>query len=141
MINVYVDGSWKPRYPDYSGWAYVITDENDNEIYSENGIVECKSRQVDGELFATMKSIEFISNMRILPDKIYLYYDYAGIYNWYSGEWKTKKEVSINFVNFLKSYPEITKLITWIKVKSHSGESLGNHIADQLANNALDFLR
>ena len=67
--------------------------------------------------------------------EIDLYYDYAGIEKWCTGEWKTNKKGTAAYKQF---YDEISKKVkvNFIKVKSHSGVEY-NEKADRLAKDAV----
>jgi len=60
VIDLYVDGSFSDRSP-YAGWAWAIV--INNQLYkSDSGKTDkpAQSRQIDGELYATMKGLAYI---------------------------------------------------------------------------------
>lgn len=138
IIQVYVDGSWKPKLPKYAGWAFIIFNDKDELLGYDNGVVECKSRQIDGELISTIKALNYIKENISKYSRIELYYDYIGIEAWVSGKWKAKSEISKDYINYIKDLGNIIDKVKFIKVKSHVGESEGNDLADKLANEAID---
>lgn len=119
LIHVYVDGSWKKGKPEISGWAFVVLDSKYEIIKERSGVIECISRQVDGELYATLKSLEYISKLKNV-NKVNLYYDYAGIEAWANGSWKAKSEIALEYVRRLEKYKDLLKIVSFVKVKSHS---------------------
>lgn len=143
IFHLYVDGSWKKHKPDIAGWAFVVLDDRHEIIKEKSGVVCCLSRQVDGELYATLKGLEIVS--KIIKGssgsnniKIYLYYDYAGIEAWANKSWKAKSDVAIEYVNRLEKYKEILQKITFVKIKSHAGQSKWNDHVDLLAKKRVD---
>ena len=66
---------------------------------------------------------------------LYIFYDYAGIEKWCSGEWKTNKNGTRKYKEF---YDEISKKVKvhFVKVKGHSNDHY-NDLADKLAKKAL----
>jgi ribonuclease HI len=147
ILQLYVDGSWKPKLPDYAGWAflcYLVTPEpigyigTSHLVARENGLIKCKSRQIDGELIATIEALRFVQETYPKVSKIELYFDYIGIQMWAIGLWKARSEIAIEYVKALDSLEEILDKVTFIKVNSHAGESDGNDLVDKLANEAVD---
>lgn len=136
MLHVYVDGSWKPSSPKVSGWAFIVLNDDDQVLKYDSGVVLCKSRQIDGELYATLKALECVSKMKF--SKIKLYYDYLGIEKWAKGIWKAKSLVAIEYVNRLKDLDKILQEVIFVKVKSHSGENVWNDAVDEIAKMAVD---
>ena len=143
-IQLFVDGSWKSKIPDISGWGFIIFNDKDELLGYDNGVVKCKSRQIDGELTATIKALTYIkenlnNNFNDHSYKVIeLYYDYMGIEAWENGKWKAKSEVAIAYINSLKDLGDILDKVKFIKVKAHSGQSEGNSLADLLAKEAID---
>ncbi len=90
-------------------------------------------RNVAGEIEGAMAAMQYCIDNNI--EEIDLYYDYAGIEKWCSGEWKTNKAGTINYKRF---YDEIKKTVkvNFIKVKGHSGDKY-NDMADKLAKEAV----
>lgn len=131
-ISIYSDGSYTPKFPDLSGWAYVIINNDEQIIHHENGNVKCESRNIDGECIAIINALKYINNNLTTfhnNNIINIYYDYIGLEKWAKHEWKTNKNVSITFQ---KQYDElnkkINKKINWIKVKSHSGNKWNDYV-------------
>lgn len=133
MINVYVDGSYN-KNTKYSGWAYLI--ENNNIIEKNNGKVFDKwgSRNVTGELIAVTEALEKLITLYSI--EINIYYDYLGIEMWANGKWKANKTVPFWYKNKINAMKELYNWkINFIKVKSHSGNKY-NDIVDKLARKA-----
>ncbi len=125
-IKAYVDGSFKSGNP-YAGWGFVIV-ENDNIIHQESGLTNAPalSRNIDGEIQATIEAIKWGMNHR---KNLIIFYDYRGIECWAKGIWKAKSPIAGYYKRFIKG---ISIEIGFTKVKSHSGDKY-NEIADALA--------
>lgn len=138
ILQVYTDGSWTTKAPDISGWGFIIFTDKDELIAYDNGVVKCKSRQIDGELKAVTKALTYIKENINSYSIIDLYYDYAGIEAWILGRWKAKSEIAIEYMNSIKDLGDIIEKVNFIKVKAHANESEGNSLADLLAKEAID---
>ena len=125
--QAYVDGSYN-KYKKTVGYGAVILEEG-KEILRLSGRVDqfIESRQVAGELAATMRVINWCKQEGITA--IDIYYDYKGIEMWATGRWKTEKEVSQTYKTYMH---ESNIKIHWHKVESHTGVHW-NDIADELA--------
>lgn len=138
-IQIYTDGSYLPQYPGYSGWGFIILDDDENIIHKDCGNVVCESRNIDGECHAVINALVYVCNNLETQFKelvnIKIFYDYIGLEKWKSGEWKTNKIVSINYaINIKRLLTILHKNFTeveWVKVKSHSG-NLWNDQVDRL---------
>jgi ribonuclease HI len=137
IYHVYVDGSWKKGKPEIAGWAFIVLDSKFNIFKEQSGVIECVSRQVDGELYATLKSLEYISKLKSVC-KIKLYYDYAGIEAWANGSWKAKSEIALEYVKRLEKYKTLLERVTFVKIKSHAGLDKWNDRVDLLAKSEVD---
>lgn len=138
IFHLYVDGSWKKHKPEIAGWAFVLLDNDHKIVKEDSGVVLCLSRQVDGELYATLKGLEYIFKSYKNISKVYLYYDYAGIEAWANKSWKAKSEVAIEYINRLEEYKDILQKTTFVKIKSHAGLSKWNDHVDTLAKERVD---
>jgi len=151
-IDVYVDGSYNTGLEKVS-WAFCIVHDQ-TIVFEDYGLVEqeyARLHQVAGELFALLKSLEYIIQNKneskivmqnnIIVKNINIYYDYQGLESWINGEWKAKdKDVSIIVekiklkIGELKTFDEkIT--INFNKVRSHTGNFFNEHV-DKLTRKA-----
>lgn len=141
-LKLYVDGSWMTKNPERSGWAFVIVDDADNIILEKSGSIKALSRQVDGELHATIKGLEALEILKGTykspSPQVSIHYDYIGIQKWALGEWKAKSPVAIKYVKKLGGInPTLLKDLQWVKIKSHNKEDPWNDYVDLLAKKEL----
>ena len=127
QYQAYVDGSHDAD-KNTVGYGAVILKE-DKELQRFFGRVHdfIDSRQIAGELEATMQVMNWCREKNITA--IDIYYDYKGIELWATSKWKANKPVSQQYQAFMQQ--QSTK-IHWHKVESHTGVHW-NEIADQLA--------
>lgn len=153
VIDLYVDGSFSDRSP-YAGWAWAIVIDNQHHR-SESGKTDkpAQSRQIDGELYATMKGLEYIrKNTNVVSGgggqgrepKIIIHYDYAGIENHLVNPsspkyWRPKKPISLLYVKTMKELG--LQNVSFQYVKAHTGNvdthSRWNDVVDGLAKAAI----
>ncbi|MDR3002239.1 MAG: ribonuclease H family protein [Fibromonadaceae bacterium] len=129
-LRVYIDGSFMP-ISDYAGWSWIAV-ENGVEIAKDFGTTPhpAASRNIDGELHAAWKAMEYLAKKK---RKGTICYDYQGVESWATEEWKTSSAVSQIYVN------RIADLKVWAsfeKIAAHSGDEW-NEKADELAKAAL----
>ncbi len=130
----YVDGSYNIETKKYG--CGVVLFAGGEEITVSRAFSDpdmALMRNVAGEIEGAMAAMRYCIDNNI--EEIDLYYDYAGIEKWCSGEWKTNKAGTINYKRF---YDEIKKTVkvNFIKVKGHSGDKY-NDMADKLAKEAV----
>lgn len=129
-VKVYVDGSFSPNNPN-AGWGWVAV-KNNHILTEESGttLEKAESRNIDGELMASIQAIRWAKSNNF---KVTIVYDYSGIEQWAIGAWKAKSNVAINYLRDLKetNYP-----VKFEKVEGHSGDKW-NDYADNLAQTAL----
>lgn len=130
-IEIYVDGSWNEKLKQY-GYAFVAVKNNkvlDTYYYKGNNSRYIESRNIAGEIVATLKAINYaIENGYNVVE---IFYDYQGIEAWATGRWAAKKPISEAYVHHIKKLLSQIK-ITFTKVKAHSGNNFNNQ-ADNLA--------
>jgi ribonuclease H-related protein len=126
--QAYVDGSYHAQKRTV-GYGAIILKNGSEELARFLGRVDeyTESRQVGGELAATMRVIQWCQQEKI--EAIDIYYDYKGIEAWARGTWKAEKEMTQAYAQFMR---ESGVKVHWHKVESHTGD-YWNEIVDKLA--------
>jgi ribonuclease H-related protein len=126
-----VDGSYRNGVTSY-GVVIRKDGKTINEISGTLNHSEVKgSYQIAGEIKAVTEAINWCRKNKI--NDITIYYDYKGLEKWARGLWKTKKEISKDYANFMKAD---NMNIHWVKIESHTGKKW-NEYADKLATKAI----
>lgn len=137
-VRAYVDGSYRQASQEFSFGAVLFTPAGQFEYAEKYSDAQLAAmRNVAGEI----KGAEYV--MRFCLEHGYtslaLYYDYAGIEKWCTGEWKANKDGTAAYKEFYDSIKDRIK-IYFIKVAAHSG-NIYNERVDELAKNALGILK
>ena len=130
----YVDGSYNIETARYGcGVVLLVGGEEITVSRAFDDSEAALMRNVAGEIEGASIAMKYCADNGI--GEIDLYYDYAGIEKWCTGEWKTNKKGTAAYKQF---YDEISKKVkvNFIKVKSHSGVEY-NEKADRLAKDAV----
>lgn len=130
----YIDGSYSDKLKRYS-YAVLVFINGEKITYSasDDNIENIKMRNVAGELQAAMCAMAYAEKYK--KNKLIIYYDYAGIERWASGNWKANTPYTQDYVEYVRRISETIK-ISFIKVKAHSGNPFNEEV-DQLARLAL----
>lgn len=130
----YVDGSYNIETKQFSYGMVMFC--NGEEITKSEAFTDPElagMRNVAGEIMGAMAAMQYCTECGI--EKLDIYYDYAGIEKWCTGEWKTNKKGTTEYKRYYDSVKTIVD-VRFIKVKGHSGDKY-NDMADQLAKSAL----
>lgn len=138
ILVIYVDGSYNDTTGEYAYGFTVIKNNVVLFLESGKGIPTDISnvRQVEGELKAAIKSIEYAINHH--EKEIYLYYDYAGIEKHINGEWERKSESSKKYYNQIQELTKFNIKINFVKSEAHSGEFF-NELCDKMCKHQLNI--
>lgn len=129
-INIYTDGSWSPETENVSGYGFVVV--RDEEVLCTGyGQASAESRQILGELSAVMRAIVACSKRKLY--KVNIIYDYQGVEQWATGQWKRKKKATKEYKEFIDCVTEKGMDLSFEWTKGHSGNKW-NDFADELAN-------
>lgn len=133
----YVDGSFNPKSSVY-GYGGFLRHDGLKEILqgSDNDEEMAHMRNVSGEILGSMAAIRLAVELGL--KELIIYYDYAGIEAWATGEWKRNNKYTKAYHEYVNSISDIIKL-HFVKVKGHSGID-GNEEADILAKEAVGLI-
>ena len=134
-VIAYVDGSFDSTRMIYSYGCVIINPDNTIQEFSGNGNNKenAKLRNVTGEMLGAMHAVKYAIESGYKA--IEIRYDYAGIEQWVTGNWKAKNELTKKYVNAMKAWKKSIK-ISFTKVAAHTNVEY-NERADQLAKAAL----
>lgn len=134
VMIAYIDGSYEDNIKYYSYAAIIFYQNKRYEFCKRENNPEILSmRNVAGELRAAIKTMQCA--LKVGVKELHVYYDYAGIEKWATGEWKAKN-------NFTKAYAQFTVKVSqsvkvrFFKVEAHTGNK-HNEEVDKLAKEAL----
>lgn len=128
----FIDGSFNPKTKIYGCGGYLIDQFGKKHIVQQCGSDKnlAKMRNVAGELLGVKAIVDTAKSLKM--KKLTLFYDYAGIEKWVTGEWKCKKHETKVYKEFMHSAIKEGLEIIFKKVSAHTGNA-GNEEADQLA--------
>lgn len=136
IFTVYVDGSYDPALPDRYAFGAVFL--AGGEVMTKKGCIvdpeNARMRNVAGEIAGARCAMAYCIEHGIR--EMALYYDYAGLEKWCTGEW----HANLPGTQALKAYYDSIKgelRVHFRKVKSHTGVKY-NEMADRLAKAALE---
>ena len=133
-LTAYIDGSFSKEAARFSFGAVIFYEGDVLEFYESFDDPELIGMwNVAGEIKGAEFVFSFCREHGIKNADIY--YDYAGIEKWCTGEWKANRPGTVRYKEY---YNEISKNtdIRFFKVKGHSGDKY-NDLADSLAKKAL----
>lgn len=125
-----VDGSYDDQTKNYSYGAIII--DGDKEVWL-SGVFEkdafSSMNNVAGELTGAMCAMKYALENNF--SSLAIIYDFAGIKNWCTGDWRCKNSCTVLYKQYFDSIS--SKLpIRFFKVKGHSGVYY-NELADSIA--------
>ena len=130
-VKAYIDGSFVPDFS-FPTYGIYMVDEKGKEYKFNGKVVDPhirKHRQIAGELVAAVAAVK--KAIELGYDTVELYYDYEGIKNFCTLEWKPKQILTKKYNRIMNELSEKIK-IKFIKVAAHTGD-YGNELADKLA--------
>lgn len=129
----YVDGSFNASTGVYGYGVILVTDTKRYEFSGSGSDGEMASmRNVAGEIEGAMRAVKEAEELGL--KSLAIYYDYMGIECWANGSWKTNKEGTRNYRQYMQAQQERIQ-IRFHKVAAHTGVEL-NEAVDQLAKKA-----
>lgn len=138
----YVDGSNLGDGSKFSYASIVFYKKDGENVKTEVSGVNPNDRfvsfrNVAGELFASVKTVEFAIKLGL--DKVYICHDYSGIRHWALGEWKTNNYLSESYKAFFDNALKHIK-VEFVKADGHTGDKF-NEEADVLAKKELGITK
>ena len=137
-VIAFVDGSYSST-EEKSGFGVIIIDDKGIQTPLYKAFTKqlnadfLELRNVAAELEGVKEAIKWAIAYK--KTKIKIYYDYEGIGKWADGSWEAKKDITRQYVTFLKEKKAFIA-IEFCKVPAHSGIEY-NEMADKLAKNSL----
>lgn len=129
-VYAFIDGSFNDKTKMYGYGGFLVSH---NKEYILKGSFTDKEgvmmRNVAGEIEGSMAAVRKAKELN--ETKLIIYYDYKGIENWATGEWKRNKKKTKEYYDFMKN-AMINMDISFRKVKAHS-KMKENDRADKLA--------
>ncbi len=132
--TAYVDGSYSAEKGKYAYGCIINCGNTAIELSgADNDKRYVEMRNVAGEILASRKAIEWAIENKI--KHIDIYYDYEGIEKWADGKWKTNKDGTREYKEFIGRARNSVE-IAFVKVAAHTGV-VQNEKVDALAKKAL----
>ena len=137
-VIAFVDGSYNPL-EEKAGFGVILIDDKGIQTPLYKAFTRTLSpefiefRNVAAELEGVKEAIKWA--VAYNKRKIIIYHDYDGIGKWADGTWRAKKDLTRQYVTFIKEKRAYIS-IEFVKVPAHSGIEY-NEAADTLAKNSL----
>ncbi len=137
-VIAFVDGSYSST-EEKSGFGVIIIDDKGIQTPLYRAFTKALTaeflefRNVAAELEGVKEAIKWAIAYK--KSRIKIYYDYEGIGKWADGSWQAKKDITRQYVSFIKEKRALIE-IEFCKVPAHSGIEY-NEMADKLAKNSL----
>lgn len=130
----FVDGSFNAETGVYGYGGYLFDGTTKHPLQGHGHNPEMASmRNVAGEIEGSMAAVRKAEELGIR--EMTMFYDYQGIEQWATGNWKTNKDSTKAYAEFMK--PENRSVaLSFVHTKGHSGIE-GNEIADVMAKNSV----
>lgn len=130
----FVDGSFNPDTGVYGFGGFVNVLGRKYPIYGSDCDPEMTSmRNVAGEISGAMAAVKKAESLHIRD--LTILYDYRGIEEWATGNWKTNKQGTRDYAEFMNPDNRLVN-VSFQKVPAHTGIE-GNEMADVMAKNSV----
>jgi ribonuclease HI len=138
-ITIYTDGACRGN-PGPGGWGAVLTDRGHEKTLKGFEHNTTNNRMELTAAIMALAAIKTSANVELFTDSTYVK---NGITEWIAGwkakNWQTSTRKAVKNVDLWKDLDEMSARheVEWKWVRGHSGD-IGNELADQLANEAID---
>lgn len=130
----FVDGSFNPDTGVYGYGGFLCVNGEKYPVQGNGHDEEMSSmRNVAGEIEGSMAAVKLAEEMKI--HDLTILYDYKGIEEWAVGRWKTNKDGTTQYAEFM-NHDNRTVNISFQKVDAHTGID-GNEMADVMAKHSV----
>ena len=130
----YVDGSYNAVTKTYGYGGFLVHGGREYVLQGSGNEEEMASmRNVAGEVCGSMAAIA--KAVELGMKELTILYDYMGIEMWARGDWKTNKQGTKAYAEYVASVKDSIRL-RFVKVEAHTGIE-GNERADMLAKEAV----
>lgn len=132
IVNAYISGAYDYDVNKFS-YAIIFTDHNDSiidKLYgSSNNEKYLPSKSIAGEVFGGLYAIKYAIEKNY--KKVVIHYNFEGMEQWVTNDWKTNKPISQDYVHsFFKYSSDI--YISTIKGKGRHSLHVNNLAYDGL---------
>lgn len=136
----FVDGSFNPDTNVYGGGGLLVDQHGNRHLIFESGKDPrmAKLRNVAGEMLGAR--IIAAKAWRLGMRRLTMFYDYEGVANWVTGDWKCKKRETARYSTIMQELMLKGLKITFKHVKGHSG-ILENEEVDRLAKLVVEIVK
>ena len=138
-ITIYTDGACRGN-PGPGGWGAVLTSRDYEKTLKGFEHNTTNNRMELTAAIMALAAIKTSANVELFTDSTYVK---NGITEWIAGwkakNWRTSTRKMVKNVDLWKDLDEMSARheVEWKWVRGHSGD-VGNELADQLANEAID---
>ena len=138
-ITIYTDGACRGN-PGPGGWGAVLTNSGHEKTLKGFEPNTTNNRMELTAAIMALAAIKTSANVELFTDSTYVK---NGITEWIAGwkakSWRTSTRKAVKNVDLWKDLDEMSARheVEWKWVRGHSGD-IGNELADQLANEAID---
>jgi ribonuclease HI len=124
-VQIYVDGSYLKRRVGFG--VVILKDGAKIQEFFGRVTEDTSTRQVAGELVATMTALDWCQQNDIR--EVEIFYDYTGIEKWAKKKWQANLPLTQRYQAYMQATPV---KVRFRKVESHTGNTW-NDVADELA--------